>query len=135
MKAKKLIHRYGESVLSTWEASFAAVERQSGMAVRLLSLLMFLNFDDIFPALFEQSTGEWQSYLSPDSPPDLYAVEALFEVLQTYSLIQWHDERAGYAMHKPVHATPQGHDGSNFCSFPSAPRDSPGYDRRYVCSF
>ena len=40
-KAKKMIHRYGESVLSTWEASFAAVERQSVMAARLLSLLAF----------------------------------------------------------------------------------------------
>ena len=104
MKAKKLIHRYGESVLSTWETSFAAVERQSGTAARLLSLLAFLNFDDIFPALFEQSAGEWQSYLSPDSPPDPYTVEAAFGVLQTYSLIQWRDEQAGYAMHKLVHA-------------------------------
>ena len=104
MKAEKLIHRYGESVLSTWEVSFAAVERRSGIAARLLSLLAFLNFDDIFPALFEQSAGEWQSYLSPDSPPDPYTMEAAFGVLQTYSLIQWRDERAGYAMHKLVHA-------------------------------
>jgi len=52
-KANRQIHRYGESVLSTWETSFAAVERQSPMAARLLSLLAFLNFDDIFLALFE----------------------------------------------------------------------------------
>jgi hypothetical protein len=52
MKAKKQIHRYGESVLSTWETSFAAVERQSAVAARLLSFLAFLNFDDIFPGLF-----------------------------------------------------------------------------------
>ena len=57
MKARKLIHRYGESVLSTWEISFAAVERQSAIAARLLSLIAFLNFDDIFPALFEQLRG------------------------------------------------------------------------------
>ena len=57
MKATKLIHRYGESVLSTWETSFAAVERQSTMAERLLSSLAFLNFDDIFPALFERLRG------------------------------------------------------------------------------
>jgi hypothetical protein len=42
-KAKKLIHRHGESVLSVWEASFVAVERQSVVAARLLSLLAFLN--------------------------------------------------------------------------------------------
>jgi hypothetical protein len=31
--------------------------------------------------------------------------------------------------------TLQGHDGSYFCSFVSAPRDSPGHDGRYFCSF
>jgi hypothetical protein len=41
MKARKLIHRYGESVLSTWETSFAAVERQSAIAASLLSVLAF----------------------------------------------------------------------------------------------
>ena len=101
MKARKLIHRYGESVLSTWEISFAAVERQSAIAARLLSLIAFLNFDDIFPALFEQlrrgeglagsireaSDGQWQLYLSPDGLADRYAVEAAFGVLQMYSLV------------------------------------------------
>jgi tetratricopeptide (TPR) repeat protein len=118
MKAKKLIHQYGESVLSTWETSFAAVERQSATATRLLSLLAFLNFDDIFPALFEWLTGEekltaavnktpdrqWQLYFSPDGSADQYAIEAAFGVLQTYSLVQWRDDRGGYAMHKLIHA-------------------------------
>ena len=117
-KANKQIHRYGESVLSTWETSFTAIERQSAMAARLLSLLAFLNFNDIFPALFKRPTGEeklaaavskapdrqWQSYFSPDGPADQYAVEAAFRVLQTYSLVQWRDDRGGYAMHKLVHA-------------------------------
>jgi hypothetical protein len=53
MKAKRLVNRYGKSVLSTWETSFAAVARQSGMAGHLPNLLAFLNFDDAFPALFE----------------------------------------------------------------------------------
>jgi hypothetical protein len=118
MKARKLIHRYGESVLSTWETSFVAVERQSAMAARLLGLLAFLNFNDIIPALFGRFAGEikmtegvseasdrrWQAYLSLDSLPDPYTVEEAFEVLQTYSLIQWRDEPGGYAMHKLVHA-------------------------------
>jgi len=54
VKAKKYIHRYGESVLSTLETSFAAVMRQSVMAANLLNLLAFLNFDDISPTLFEE---------------------------------------------------------------------------------
>jgi hypothetical protein len=104
-------------VLSTWEVSFAAVERQSAIAARLLSLIAFLNFDDIFPALFEQlrggeglagsireaSDGQWQLYLLPDSLADQYAVETAFGVLQMYSLIQWRDDSGGYVMHKLVH--------------------------------
>jgi hypothetical protein len=111
MKARKLIDRYSESVLSTWEASFAAIERKSAMAARLLCLLAFLNFDDIFPAGIKMTGGVseacdrgWQTYLSPDSPVDRYAVEETFGALQTYSLIQWRDGRGGYAMHKLVHA-------------------------------
>jgi hypothetical protein len=122
-KAKKPIHRYGESVPSTWEKSFAAIARKSSMAPRLLSLLAFLNFDDIFPELFERLTRrrkpatdkndasyqEWQSYLSPDGSADQYAVEAAFEALQTYSLIQWREGRGGYAMHRLVHTWAQRH--------------------------
>jgi hypothetical protein len=113
MKARKLIHQYGESMLSTWEVSFAVVEQQSAIAARLLGLIAFLNFDDIFPALFEQlrggeglagsireaSDGQWQLYLSPDGLADRYAVEAAFGVLQMYSLIQWRDDSGGYVMH------------------------------------
>ena len=121
MKARKLIHRYGESVLSTWETSFAAVARQSVIAVRLLSLLAFLSFDDIFPALFERLTHggrqamndtgsdqQWHSYLSPNCRTNQYDIEAAFGILQTYSLIQWRENRDGYRMHKLVHAW--GHD-------------------------
>lgn len=55
-KAEKYIHQYGESVLSTWETSFSAVAKQSLLASRLLSLLAFLNFDDIFLELFDHDT-------------------------------------------------------------------------------
>jgi tetratricopeptide (TPR) repeat protein len=118
VKAKKQIHRYGESVLSTWETSFAAVARQSAVAARLLSFLAFLNFDDIFPGLFEWQAHErgspldegneldqpWQSFLSPDAPMDQYTVEPAFTLLQTFSFVQWREDRGGYVMHKLVHA-------------------------------
>jgi len=51
-RAHRLVHQYGESVLSTWETSFNAVQQQSRMAAQLLSLLAFLNFDDILLPLF-----------------------------------------------------------------------------------
>jgi hypothetical protein len=35
------------------QVSFAALERQSAIAACLLSLIAFLNFDDIFQVLFE----------------------------------------------------------------------------------
>jgi hypothetical protein len=51
-KPQKYIHRYGESILSTWETSFSAIAQHSPMAARVLSLLAFLNLDDIFLDLF-----------------------------------------------------------------------------------
>jgi hypothetical protein len=39
--------------LSTWEASFEAVEEHNPAAARLLILLAFVNFEDIFLSLFD----------------------------------------------------------------------------------
>lgn len=50
--ARRHEHQYSYSVLNAWEMSFAAVERQSIVAARLLHLVAFLNFDDIFLSLF-----------------------------------------------------------------------------------
>ena len=121
-KPTRYIHQYGESVLGTWETSFDAIVRQSIVASRLLSLLAFLNFDDIWVGLFSRSyvgsglsshaeTGAestWQPLVSPDAPLDLYALESAFETLQTYSLVQWKADQNSYSMHKLVHAW--GHD-------------------------
>jgi hypothetical protein len=51
-KARPHEHRYNNSVLSTWEMSLAAVERLSPVAARLLNLVAFLNYDNIFLDLF-----------------------------------------------------------------------------------
>ena len=53
-RAKRHIHQYGESVLSTWEASFEAIKHHNPAAARLLSLLAFVNFKDIFLGLFDE---------------------------------------------------------------------------------
>jgi tetratricopeptide (TPR) repeat protein len=117
-KPTRYIHQYGESVLSTWETSFHAITAQSLVASRLLSLLAFLNFDNIWLGLFNRSrvgpdpplqaktsTGQtWQSLISPDAPLDLYTLESAFAVLQTYSLVQWKLDQNSYSMHKLVHA-------------------------------
>ena len=50
---EKLVDQYGASVLTTWETSFEAVQRQNVQASQLLCLLGFLHWDDIFINLFE----------------------------------------------------------------------------------
>ena len=61
-RAKRHIHHYGESVSSTWEASFEAIENHNPAAARLLSLLAFVNFEDIFLDLFDRdNTGVFVS--------------------------------------------------------------------------
>ncbi|KAK3169846.1 hypothetical protein OEA41_009230 [Lepraria neglecta] len=112
------IHRYGESVLSTWEASFDAITHQHPAASRLLSVLAFMNFDDIFISLFDRkathiteplealssSAQTWWLYIFPETDGNSYELESAFQTLQTYSLIQWRSDQRSYSMHKLVHA-------------------------------
>jgi tetratricopeptide (TPR) repeat protein len=119
-KPVSLVHQYSESVLTTWETSYAAVASQSTEASVLMTMLSFLSFDDIYLNLFcidavqdgvEQagkSSLSWRRLVSPQQPVDVYKIEACFAVLQKYSLVQWKAEQQGYAMHKLVHAW--GHD-------------------------
>ena len=46
-RPKRHVHQYEESVLSTWETSLEAITNQDPTAARLLSLLVFVNFEDI----------------------------------------------------------------------------------------
>ena len=48
-KPKRLVHRYGESVLTTWKTTFNAISSQSPEASRLLTLLAFVHFANVFP--------------------------------------------------------------------------------------
>jgi len=109
-KAKKQIHQYTESILTTWETSFEAVARQSPMASRLLCLLAFLNFDDIFTDLFTATTDNAtnvdkrrRSIVSQEVIFDQFDVESAFAVLGTYSLVQWRRDQDAYSMHRLVH--------------------------------
>ena len=56
-KAWSNVHRYSQSVLTTWDASYAAIERQSPVASRLLSLLAFTSLDDISPVFSTPSAN------------------------------------------------------------------------------
>ncbi|KAG8525595.1 uncharacterized protein KY384_009239 [Bacidia gigantensis] len=115
------IHRYGESVLGTWEVSFEAIQNRNPVATRLLSLLAFISFEDIQMSLFTISTGDfrdaasevndigsvnvtWRSYLFGEKQQTVFELESAFEILRNYSLIQWRPDQGSYAMHKLVHA-------------------------------
>ena len=116
-RAKRHIHQYGESVLSTWEASFEATANQHPATSRLLSVLAFMNFDDIFIGLFDRSAinvteppetpsssaQTWRSYIFPETDGNSYELESAFQTLQTYSLVQWRSDQGSYSMHKLVH--------------------------------
>ena len=56
-RAKEHIHQYGESALSTWKASFETIEKHNRGAARLLSLLAFVNFEDIFLGIFDKDSA------------------------------------------------------------------------------
>ena len=51
-KPSKVVHRYEHSVMATWEMSYAAVGKQLPEACQLLTLLAFLNYEDIYLGLF-----------------------------------------------------------------------------------
>ena len=120
LKPNQQTHRYNESVLTTWETSFHAVNKQYPLAGRLLTLLAFISHDDIFMALFglddrdtqehsenvthEQSSITWRGTVSPERQLDLYMLEEGFRVLARYSLVQWQEDQGCYQMHRLVHA-------------------------------
>jgi hypothetical protein len=56
-KPQRLIHQYKESVLTTWETSYQAVDDQCPDASGLMTMLSFLNFDNIFLQLFGIGTA------------------------------------------------------------------------------
>jgi hypothetical protein len=108
-KPKKHVDQYGESVLTTWETSYAAIASQCPEACKLLTFLSFLSSSNIFPDLlgpdYEDASGILASMIfvsaSKNSLQDILDVG--FETLETYSLLQWNDKRKTYSMHKLVH--------------------------------
>ncbi|KAK3174783.1 hypothetical protein OEA41_002029 [Lepraria neglecta] len=102
-KPNRIVHHYGESVLTTWETSFDAITRQCPGATKLMGLLAFLNNDDILPGFFDQNLG-YQESGEDVVIPSIYTVEEAFRCLQAFSLIQWKEDQGSYSMHKLVHA-------------------------------
>ena len=106
--------------------SFEAIKDHNPAAARLLGLLAFVNFEDIFLGLFDRDragilasaptyvTDPSEATTSPDETWPIflfcgqkwtvYDLESAFGTLQNYSLIQWKSDQGSYTMHKLVHA-------------------------------
>ncbi|KAL7754809.1 hypothetical protein ACKLNR_015149 [Fusarium oxysporum f. sp. zingiberi] len=107
----KLVARYHHSVMTVWETSYAAVSEHLPEAGRLLTLLCFIHYDDIFLELFAPDIGSgltavapWMSVLGCQMGADLHQLEKWFRVLENYSLCQRKMMQSSYSIHRLVHA-------------------------------
>jgi tetratricopeptide (TPR) repeat protein len=109
-KPKKHIDQYGESVLTTWETTYAAIFDRCPEACNLLTLIAFLSSSDIFPELFdseyETASGLLASviWIQTSTMSLQETIDTGMETLELYSLLQWNDQAAAFSMHKLVHA-------------------------------
>jgi tetratricopeptide (TPR) repeat protein len=107
-RPKKHIDQYGESVLTTWETSYAAIASQYPEACNLLTFLSFLDSSNIFTELLDSSYEEASEIfpsmiLVPTSKTSLKeTLDDGFRALELYSLLQWNDQHEAHSMHKLV---------------------------------
>jgi tetratricopeptide (TPR) repeat protein len=107
-RPKNHIDQYGESVLTTWETSYAAISRQCPEACNVLTFLSFLDSSNIFTELLHFSYEDASDILasmifartSKTSLQD--TIDDGFQALELYSLLQWNDEHKTFSMHKLV---------------------------------
>ncbi|KAK3939624.1 P-loop containing nucleoside triphosphate hydrolase protein [Diplogelasinospora grovesii] len=87
----ELTDKYDDSVMTVWETSYSAVYDQLPEACRVLTLLAFVHYEDIFLDLFG---------LRPDSSLS----EATGAWTSRYSLVQRRPHADSYSIHRLVHA-------------------------------
>ncbi|KAK6706715.1 hypothetical protein SNK05_010594 [Fusarium graminearum] len=107
----KLVARYHHSVMTVWETSYDAVSKQLPEAGRLMTLLCFIHYDDIFLELFgldrdpgSTAVAPWMSALGCQTRVDVHQLEKCFWVLEKYSLCQRKKMKTSYSIHRLVHA-------------------------------
>jgi len=103
-----LVHQYGESLLTTWETTFRAMEGYNPKACQFLALLSFLNQDDI-PADFSTTwvDGEasaWISVIFLNTKINQYDIEEIFRVLARFSFVKFREDQGSYSMHNLIQA-------------------------------
>ncbi|SPJ73908.1 related to kinesin light chain [Fusarium torulosum] len=107
----ELVARYHHSVMTVWETSYSAVSEQLPEACRLLTLLSFIHYNDIFLELFgldidsgSTAVAPWTSVLGSQIRVDFHQLEKCFRVLENYSLCQRKMMQTSYSIHRLVHA-------------------------------
>ncbi|KAK2605986.1 hypothetical protein QQS21_003612 [Conoideocrella luteorostrata] len=103
---------YSHSVMAVWETSYDAVSERSPDACRLLTLLSFIHYEDVFPELFgfnndldATEVPSWTSLLGFQNRMDnISYLEDCFQILQKYSLCHYEMGRVSYSVHRLVHA-------------------------------
>jgi tetratricopeptide (TPR) repeat protein len=110
IKPTKIIHQYQHSMITAWEISYSAVRRQLPAACWFLTLLAFLNYEDIFLGIFYLDplsiltlSQQWSSAIN-ESEVNIQLLEDSFAVLERYSLLQRRGDGSDYTMHRLVHA-------------------------------
>ena len=121
-KPRQAVHYYKESVLTTWETSFSAVQARSPNAANLFLLVCWLNPSDVFEELFNgvfippdkmdyreaNSLKHFQSQLwLTKENIDMHSVSTCFRYLQDYSLVRWEPTQCSYRIHTLVQAWAQ----------------------------
>ena len=109
---RRLIDRYSESVLTTWETSFKIIESTSPSAARLISLLAFFNPTDVSMDLFVDGSGlalpgnnimARPAIMKPVVPAEFKVSSKDFSILRDYYFLEYHDASASYSLHPLVH--------------------------------
>ncbi|MDI1490032.1 MAG: hypothetical protein OHK93_001231 [Ramalina farinacea] len=121
-KPRQAVHYYKESVLTTWETSFSAVQARSPNAANLFLLVSWLNPIDVFEELFNgvftppdkmdyreaNTLKQFQSILwLTKENIDMHSVSTCFRYLQDYSLVRWEPTQCSYRIHTLVQAWAQ----------------------------
>ena len=107
-----LTDQYPHSVMTVWEASYSAVQNRFPGACQFLSLLAFLDSQDIFVDLFVPqlgvdvpavpSRGSWTHAIGLQNHVEPCDIEKLFSVLEWYSMLHRSEGGCSYSMHKLV---------------------------------
>ena len=101
--------QYAKNIMTAWEMTYLAIERQMPEACRFLTLLSFLDYQDIFLALFcpnlesdSELSSSWTFVIS-DKEVDVDTIEESCRILEQYSLLQRQANGMDYSLHRLVH--------------------------------